>query len=158
MNTVLARTRLVEPSESRKRKRLISFLSALGVVDFSIISLYQLGIIKKLPDLPFKIFDSNKVNASKEARIFGVPDGPISLVGYVATIVFAAGGEGASPRKVKFSNYALAATVLASAAGAAYYLNDMVRNQKKACIYCLIGAAINFAMVPLVYKELKGKV
>jgi len=40
-------------SEDLERRRKIIALSALGLLDFSIISLYQTGIIKKLPDLPY---------------------------------------------------------------------------------------------------------
>jgi hypothetical protein len=38
--------------DGEKRKAIIC-LSTLGLVDFSIISLYQTGSIKSLPDLPF---------------------------------------------------------------------------------------------------------
>jgi len=53
-------------SEYLERRKII-VLSASGLVDFSIISLYQTGVIKKLPDLPYAIFGSNKVNASPDA-------------------------------------------------------------------------------------------
>ncbi len=66
-----------EHSEDLDRRRKVIGLSALGLVDFSIISLYQTGVIKSLPDLPFEVFDSNKVNASEDAYRFGAPDGPI---------------------------------------------------------------------------------
>lgn len=42
-------------SAPTKQRRNIAALSTLGVVDFSIISLYQIGFIKSLPDLPGKI-------------------------------------------------------------------------------------------------------
>ena len=42
-----------------------------GLVDFSYISLFQMGFIKSMPDLPGKIFDSNAVNSSKDARAAG---------------------------------------------------------------------------------------
>ncbi len=79
-------------SEDLDRRRKVIFLSAIGLVDFSIISLYQTGVIKSLPDLPFPIFDSNKVNASKSAYQFGVPDGPISATVYGLTMTLAAAG------------------------------------------------------------------
>ncbi len=80
-------------------RRKVIFLSALGLVDFSIISLYQTGVIKSLPDLPFEVFDSNKVNASEDAYRFGAPDGPISAVAYAATIVLASAGGTKKPEE-----------------------------------------------------------
>jgi len=59
-------------NEDLDTRRKVILLSALGLVDFSIISLYQTGVIKSLPDLPFEVFDSNKVNASEDAYRFCV--------------------------------------------------------------------------------------
>lgn len=157
MDTLEIRNELRESdSVSLNRKRNIAFLSVIGLVDFSVISLYQLGFIKKLPDLPFKIFDSNKVNASKEAYIMGVPDGPITLVSYAANILFAGAGGTRKTGRSKIFDILLAGSVIGGALGGAYYLNDMIFNQKKVCLYCVVGAALNFAMVSPVIKELRS--
>ncbi|MGN6603219.1 MAG: hypothetical protein ACTHK8_12265 [Ginsengibacter sp.] len=71
---------------------MIICLSAVGLLDFSIISLYQPGIKKSLPDPPFSIFDSNKINASDSAYQLGVSAGPASSVVYGANIVLASAG------------------------------------------------------------------
>jgi hypothetical protein len=77
MNVMAIRNVLrIGSSEDLDRRSKILCLSAIGLVDFSIISLYQTGVIKKLPDIPLPIFDSNKVNAAESAYQFGVPDGP----------------------------------------------------------------------------------
>lgn len=141
------------------RRRKIIFLSAVGLVDFSIISLYQTGVIKRLPDIPLAIFDSNKVNASNEAYQFGVPDGPVSSLTYAATMVLAAAkGTKRSGRK-PLLDVVLGATVAANAIGAVSYLNNMIFKQKKICLYCVTGAAINIASAviaaPIVLKSLK---
>ncbi len=146
-------------SEAMDKRRLIILLSAIGLADFSVISLYQTGVIEKMPDLPFKIFDSNKVNASKEAYQFGVPDGPVSAAVYATTMVLAAaGGSEASGRKPVLDAL-LGATIAGNAAGAVYYLYDMVFRQKKICLYCVAGAAINIAsaviVAPLVKRSIK---
>ncbi len=151
-------------SEDMERRRKIIALSALGLADFSIISLYQTGVIKKLPDLPFEIFDSNKVNASPDAYRMGVPDGPISAVVYASAMALAAtGGDEQSGRKPVF-DLLLAGTVFGNAAGAGYYLYNMIFKQKKVCIYCVGGAVINFASAAIIaptflqsFKKLFGK-
>ena len=66
-------------NEDLDARRKVILLSALGLVDFSIISLYQTGVIKHLPDIPHPLFDSDKVNAWEDAYMFGAPDGPSML-------------------------------------------------------------------------------
>ncbi len=142
-----------ETSSALERKRKIVLLSAIGLVDFSLISLYQTGVIRKLPDLPGKIFDSNQVNASPKAYALGMPDGPLSAVVFAATMALAtAGGSEKSGRHPIF-DVLMGGAVLGNAAGAAEYLVDMIVNQKKACLYCLLGAGLSFASLKLAAPE-----
>lgn len=146
-------------SDDLERRRKLICLSAIGLADFSIISLYQTGVIKSLPDIPLSIFDSNKVNASESAYQLGVPDGPVSSLAYSAVMVLAsAGGSESSGRKPVF-DVALGATVAGNAVGAVFYLSNMIFKQKKICLYCVTGAAINIAsaiiIAPVVLKSLK---
>lgn len=133
-----------DTSEAARYRRQIAALSALGLVDFSLISLFQLGFIKHMPDLPGELFDTEKVNSSKDAVLLGMPDGVISLSSYAATIVLAAAATRfRKPSRVL--DVAMGGIVLGQAAGAAQYLYNMAFVQKKVCIYCVAGAVINFA-------------
>lgn len=157
MNTRLVRNILRNGiSKSLKRRRKIITLSAVGLIDFSIISLYQVGVIKKLPDLPGKIFDSNKVNASEDAYMMGVPDGPVSAGLYTLNMILAAYGGGEKAGRPMWSDILLSGVALANAGGAVYYLKNMITKQKKACPYCILGAGLNFAIVPYAFQELKS--
>jgi len=149
MNTEAIRDELRDGSSlSLRRRRRIAALAAAGAVDFAIISLYQLGVIRHLPDPPANIFDSDKVNASTSAYRFGLPDGPLGLGQYgLALMLAGVGGSERTGRHPVF-DLALAGVVTAGIAGAASYLYEMVRYQKRACAYCLIGAGLNFAMAP----------
>jgi uncharacterized membrane protein len=125
-----------------EKRRTITALSAVGLIDFTSISLYQSGVIRRLPELPFKAFDSNKVNAAPEAYRMGAPDATVSTLVYAANMVLAtAGGTEASGRKPLY-DVLLGCTIAGNAAGAIYYLNDMIFKQKKVCPYCIAGAAI----------------
>lgn len=137
-------------SPELQRRRWISALCAVGVADFAIITLYQVGLIRHLPDPPGAIFDSDKVNGSRKAYAYGVPDGAIGLGLYALTTALA--GFGGTSRTGRHPGWdlALGAAVIAGVGGAANYLQDMIRNQERACPYCLTGAALNVAMVPLV--------
>jgi hypothetical protein len=122
---------LTGTGEELEKRRMITALSALGLVDFAIISLYQSGVIKRLPELPFNAFDSNKVNAAPEAYKMGAPDATVSAWVYASNMVLAtAGGTEASGRKPAL-DILLGSTIAGNAAGALYYLYDMIFKQKK---------------------------
>lgn len=146
-------------SASLDRRRKIILLAALGLIDFSVISLYQTGVIKKLPDLPFPVFDSNKVNAAEDAYMMGAPDGPISAVAYSLSMVLAAAGGSAKTGRLPAMDLALGGVIAGNAAGAVYYLANMLWKQKKVCLYCVAGAAINLAsaiiIAPTVFKAIR---
>lgn len=131
--------------------REIGLLSAIGLLDFVPISLYQLGVIRHLPDLPGKIFDSDYVNASKEAQLMGLPDGPVSLLLYAANLGLVSGALKKKKRGNIF-DYLIAGNALGQAAGGAYYLYVMATKEKKICPYCVAGALINFATLLPVYR------
>lgn len=118
-----------------------------------IISLYQMGVIRKLPDLPGEIFDSNKVNASKSAYMMGLPDGPVSLGMYALNMILASAKGSHRTGRSPWFDFLLAGAVAGSVGGTVAYLYEMIFRQKKACPYCLVAAGINFALLPLVFKE-----
>lgn len=143
-----------DTSDNMDRRRKILALSTLGLIDFSVISMYQTGIIESLPDVNSDLFDSDYVNGSADAYQFGVPDGVVSAFNYTTTMVLAAAAGNERSGRGKVWDYLLAGSVLTNAGGALYYLGNMIFKQKKACLYCLAGAAINLAMVPLAAKNL----
>jgi uncharacterized membrane protein len=144
-----------ESSPSLTRRRKIIALSAIGALDFTIISLYQTGIIRRLPDLPLKVLDSNAVNASEKAYKTGLPDGTSGTTMYGVIMMLAAYGGKRGIGRNRMVDLALLSTVLAGSAGALQYLYDMAFKQKKACLYCLAGAVVNFMMVPLAWAGVK---
>lgn len=143
-------------SEAVVSRRRIAAIAAAGAVDFSVISLFQLGYIKHLPDLPGKIFDSDSVNSSKDAELLGMPDAPLSLVGYAATMAVAAAGN-TEGKYTKYLDLLLGGIVIGQAYGAAHYLYRMVTVQKKVCMYCVGGALLNFAALKPLYDLYRSK-
>lgn len=132
-------------------------LCAAGAVDFSIISLYQLGVIRHLPDPPGRLFDSDRVNASHKAYAHGLPDGPLGLLQYAVTLGTLAFGGTRRTGRSRAANWLLAGLVGAGAFSALEYLRDMIFKEKRVCPYCVTGAALNLSMVPLAWKELRGQ-
>lgn len=159
MRTAAIRQELLNgEQEDLKKRRMIMGLSAFGLLDFAFISLYQTGVIKRLPELPFAVFDSNKVNAAPDAYKMGAPDAAISSWIYATNMVLASIGGTEDAGRKPIHNLLLATTVATNAAGAVYYLYKMTFYQKKICPYCIAGAAINLAsaviMIPLLKKSI----
>ncbi|MEX0647494.1 MAG: vitamin K epoxide reductase family protein [Balneolaceae bacterium] len=144
-----------QSGEVTENRRNIALLSALGLIDFIPISLYQLGVIRHLPDLPAELFDSDFVNASKDAQVAGMPDGSVSLLMYAANLVLITGAI--KKKNLNWVDYIIAGNVAGQAAGGAYYLYNMATKQKKICLYCLAGAAVNFISLVQLYKMLKDR-
>lgn len=144
-------------SLSIHNRRKIILFSALGLCDFALISLYQSGVIKKLPDLPLPYFDSNAVNASKKAYASGLPDGTTGALMYAGTMILASyGGERNVGRGKIWDKLLMGAVTVGSIAGL-QYLYDMAFKQKKICMYCVSGAILNLSMIPYAWSELRGK-
>lgn len=136
-----------------ERRRKVAGLAALGLVDFAVISLYQIGAIRHLPDLPGRLFDSDRVNASRRAYAMGLPDGTTGAGLYALILMLASAGGTRETGRHPVLDFLLAGAVAAAAGGAAHYLYDMVRHQKRACVYCIAGAGLNFSMVRWVLPE-----
>jgi len=145
-----------DKSTDAENRRSIAAMAAAGLADFSLISLLQLGYFKNLPDIPGKVFNTKKVNTSKDAVMLGMPDGVISLGAYAATMLLATAGTRFKKRSRLF-DLALGGIVLGQAIGAVQYLYKMAFVQKKICIYCVTGAAINLSSLKPAYHLIKGK-
>jgi uncharacterized membrane protein len=156
MRTAAIRQELLTSNDKDlNRRRKVMLLTAAGITDFAIISLYQAGAINRLPELPFRAFDSNKVNAAPDAYQMGAPDATISTLLYAAGMVLASwAGTTASGRK-PVHDVALGAVIAGNASGAVYYLGKMVFKQERVCPYCIAGAAINIASAVIIAPTVK---
>lgn len=142
-------------SKSLRRRRTIALLSVFGILDFIVISLYQIGVIRHMPDVPGKIFDSDKANGSKDAYVMGVPDGPISLFLYALNIVLASAGGSRTSGRHPIFDILSGGVIFGSVLGGIHYMLNMIFKQQKACVYCIFGALLNFAMIPPLMPELR---
>jgi uncharacterized membrane protein len=130
--------------------RRIATLASLIGIEFLVVGLRQLGVIRRVPDLPVRGFDSNAVITSPAAHPFGVPDAPVAAA-LSATIAALAARRRPGP----ITEVALAGAVLAGAGGALYYLREMFFRQKRLCIYCLVAASGLLALVPMTASALR---
>lgn len=137
-------------------RRGITIVSLVGVAAMGIVSLLQMGIVKHLPDPPVDEphFDSDKVNSTKEAYSYGMPDGPLTIAAHATTIAIAAAGPPDRYKNRPWLPLLATAIALPQAAIAAKYLfYQMPKVDKAWCPYCVTDALMHFATVALTIPE-----
>lgn len=138
------------------QRRGIAGLSLLAVGSLSLITLFQVGILKHLPEVPLPglHMDSEKVNASSDAYgMFEVPDGIIGLGSYTATLGLAAMGGQNRARKQPW----LPLLLMAKLGFDTYQAITLIQTQRKDntfCFWCLLTAGATFASLPLAFPEM----
>src|SRR5947209_3292399 len=138
------------------QRRGIAGLSLFAMGSLSLITLFQTGILKHLPEVPLPglHMDSEKVNASSDAYgMFEVPDGIIGLASYTATLGLASMGGKDRSRKQPWIPLLLAAK-LGFDTYQAIKLIQAQRQGKAYCLWCLLTAGATFASVPLAIPEI----
>lgn len=136
------------------QRRGIVSLSMVAVGAMGLISLYQMGIIKHLPEPPLPGLDADKVDASSEAysRI-STPDGVLGLGNYAITMGLAAMGGQERARTQPWIPLALAAKVGFDFSQAIRLFFDQKTKQHAFCSWCLLTAGTTLAIVPLTVPE-----
>jgi hypothetical protein len=81
-----------DDSAGMRLRRAIVASSLVGMGSMAIVSMFQTGMIRHLPDPPLESFHSDKVNSSSTAYGYGMPDGPITLGMHAANLALAAAG------------------------------------------------------------------
>lgn len=144
------------PADGRRRTAIVA-LSVFGASCMAATSLLQLGVLEDLPDpktrwfgLPF---DSKRVNLSDEASVFGLPDGPIAMLGFLANVPLAlAGGPDRVAARTVWPLVA-AGTALTQALAAGIFFSKMPRQERAWCAYCIASALASTAIFALTVPE-----
>ncbi len=136
----------------RLRRSIIS-LSLIGMASMAIVSLYQTGVIKHLPDPPLDRF-ADKVKSSETAYHWGVPDGTVSMASHAVNVAIAATGGSDRSREQPWLPLVAAGKTAAEAAVAARYLfYEMPIVQKTWCGYCIVDALMHIGAFALTLPE-----
>jgi hypothetical protein len=137
------------------RRRWILGLSMLGAAMGGIVSLYQMGIIKRLPDPPIPIFDSDKVDAAPYAYSrFNSPDGPIMLISYGITAWLAAMGGKNRARSMPIAPIMLGLKTITDTVVALELAREEYRDAKAFCAYCQIATVASAVSIALALPEM----
>lgn len=138
-------------------RRGIVVASLVAIGSMGLIALYQMGVIKHLPEPPMPGLDADKVDASEEAYShLQMGDAFIGLGSYAATMGLAAMGPKNRAKTQPWIPLALAAKAGADAAQAAKLTYDQFAKHKAACMWCLLAAAANFVTAALAIPEARA--
>lgn len=145
-----------DESRNMRLRRGAVMVSLAGIASMAIVSLYQTGRVRHLPDPPTRWphFHSDKVNASEEAFGYGMPDGPITLVAHAVNLALASAGPPDRAKSRPWLPLLAAALSAPQAAVAAKYLfYQMPQVDEAWCPYCVLDALTHFATLGLVAPE-----
>ena len=139
------------------RRRWIVGLSLLGTAMAQLVSAYQMGLVRRLPDPPGRLgalFDATKVDASDYAyKRLDTPDGFLMLntLGLTATLAAAGGKDRA--RETPWLPIALAAKALYDVATNVKLAREEWADNKALCEYCQVASLASVAVAALAIPE-----
>jgi hypothetical protein len=147
---VLSRELRFRTGPDLRRRRWVFGLSLLGTAAAQIVSLFQMGLVRRLPDPPVGPFDSVRVDASDYAYSrLEMPDGPLMLVTYGVTAALAAAGGADRAERHPALPLALAAKTGFDAVSALRLAGEEWRENRAFCAYCqaaTVASLVSFAL------------
>jgi uncharacterized membrane protein len=127
-------------------RRALVGASLVGIASIGVVTLFQSGALKHLPDPPLQGFDSDKVNASDTAFGWGMPDAPLSIISHAVNIALATMGTADRARSQPWVPLVAAGAAAPSAAVSAKYLfYQMPVEERGWCPYCIVDALAHIA-------------
>ena len=144
-------------SEFLKRRRGIIGLAFFSSAVLGGIALYQIGILKQLPEPPARAFDAEKVNGSAEAySILGTPDALLGLASYAVTACLAGTGPENRSQTRPWLPIGMGLKLLADATFAGKLTVDERRTFHAFSLWSLLVAAATWLALPLALPETKA--
>lgn len=129
-------------------------LAMVSMASLAIVALYQLGMLKRLPEPPIPGLDAEKVNGSTEAyHLLKTPDAVLGLGSYAATLGLVAMGGANRAQTQPWLPLALAAKAALDTFQAASLTRKSWVNYRAFSLYSLITATATFLTLPIVLPE-----
>ncbi len=139
------------------QRRGVVTLSLVAIASMGLISLYQMGVLKHLPEPPLPRLDADRVDASPEAyRRLSAPDATLAVGSYAATLALAAMGGENRARQQPWLPLALAAKVGFDLAQSLRMIRVQWTKYRAFCFWCLVSAGATFATAPLAFGEARS--
>ena len=137
-----------------RRRRGIVGLSVFSSAVLGGIALFQVGILKHLPDPPLPRFDADAVNGSAEAySLLRTPDALLGMASYAATACLAASGGEARWEQSPWIPISMGVKAAADAAMAARLSLLQITKLHKFSVWSLLVSAATFSTLTLALPE-----
>lgn len=141
-------------SPEMQRRRWIMGLSMLGLSMGQIVTLYQTGVIKDLPDLPIPFLDAARVDASNYAYSrLNTPDGPLMLINYGITAWLTSTGGENRARETPLIPIAMGAKLLVDCITCVELAREEWSENKAFCEYCQVATLCSLTSLALAVPE-----
>ena len=142
-------------SPELRRRRWAVGLSLAGVAIGAVVSVYQMGLIRRLPDvLPGDVWDAEKVDASDYAyKRLQTPDAFLMLVTYGVTAALAAAGGKDRAKDNPLLPIAAAAKAIYDLGTALKLGQEEWAENKALCSWCQIATLASAATVAATLPE-----
>jgi hypothetical protein len=141
------------------RRRNIIGLSLFSCAILGTVALYQVGILKRLPEPRSKFFDTARVNGSSQAySIFSTPDAFLGLASYAVTAGLAGMGAENRSRTHPWMAVAMGGKLIADATMAGKLTMDELRKLKAFSLWSVLTALATWSALPLAFPETKAAV
>lgn len=139
---------------SLTQRRVVAGLGVVAVGAMSVITLYQLGIVKHLPEPPLPRLDADRVDASAEAYShLQAPDAALGIGNYAATVALAAMGGRDRARDRPWLPVALAAKSLFDGYQAVRLMRDQTEKFHAYCFWSLLTGISSLVALPFALSE-----
>lgn len=141
-------------SAAMRRRRAAVGLSMLGTAALGVVALYQIGVLKHLPEPNVPGLDADKVDASPDAyEWMSTPDAALGMASNTATAALASMGGPDRAKTQRHISLLFGAKVMLDAINAGRLTVKQWTKHRAFCTWCLIAAGATFATVPLAVAE-----
>ena len=139
------------------QRRAITVLSLIGIGAMGLISLYQMGVIRHLPEPPLPKLDADRVDGSAEAyQRFATPDGVMGLGNFAVTMGLAGMGGPDRARRQPWIPLAMAGKVAFDALQMLRMAREQWKKYGAFCFWCLLSAAATAGTAALTIPEARA--
>lgn len=150
----LSRELRLSTSPDLRRRRWVVGLSLFGTLMAQIVTLFQVGLVRRLPDPPVGPFDSSRVDAADYAYSrLQTPDGVLMLGTYAITAGLAAAGGADRAERTPALPLALALKTGFDVATNLRLAREEWQDTKALCAYCQAASVVSLISLVLVLPE-----
>ena len=137
-----------------RERRWISGLAIFSGIVMSGIGLFQMGIIRRMPEPRRGWFDAERINGSPQAySILHTPDALLGAVSYAVTACLAGASGPDRAQKAPWIPLAMEAKLAGDAALAAKMTVEQWSRYRAFCFWCVLSAGATLAAAALGLRE-----